>query len=165
MIQTLTIIRFLFPFLLLLAFFCLYKKQYRCMRGFMWRMVVFDSARKFYVSIMMLALIFINWCCCMTDPNLAVGLSSILTLALLNRRIADSTLHLLHERKRLWFITLLIAVVCYATPYMNSVFQLLFLLSVAAVFYPSERILKQKNALYDFDSIKSQIDWIMKNYY
>ena len=94
MIHTLTIIRFLFPFLLLLAFFCLYKKPYRCMQSFMWRMVVFDSARKFYLSIMMLTLIFINWCCCMTEPNLAVGLSSILTLALLNRRIADSTAQL-----------------------------------------------------------------------
>ena len=91
MIHTLTIIRFLFPFLLLLAFFCLYKKQYRCMKSFMWRMVVFDSARKFYVSIMMLALIFINWCCCMTDPNLAVGLSSILTLALLETVLAYHT--------------------------------------------------------------------------
>ena len=57
MIHTLTIIRFLFPFLLLLAFFCLYKKPYRCMQSFMWRMVVFDSARKFYLSIMMLTLI------------------------------------------------------------------------------------------------------------
>ena len=36
MIHTLTIIRFLFPFLLLLAFFCLYKKPYRCMQSFMW---------------------------------------------------------------------------------------------------------------------------------
>ena len=45
------------------------------MQSFMWRMVVFDSARKFYLSIMMLTLIFINWCCCMTEPNLAVGLS------------------------------------------------------------------------------------------
>lgn len=165
MIHTLTIIRFLFPFLLLLAFFCLYKKPYRCMQSFMWGMVVFDSARKFYLSIMMLTLIFINWCCCMTEPNLAVGLSSILTLALLNRRIADSTLHILHERKRFWLITLLIAVVCYATPYMNSVFQLFFLLSVAAVFYPSERVLQQKSVLEDCDSFKSQMDWIMKNYY
>ncbi|HJH77262.1 MAG TPA: hypothetical protein OIM43_09730 [Prevotellaceae bacterium] len=101
----------------------------------------------------------------MTDPNLAVGLSSILTLALLNRRIADSTLHILHERKRFWNITLLIAVVCYAIPYMNSVFQLFFLLSVAAVFYPSERVLQQKSVLEDCDSFKSQVEWIMKNYY
>lgn len=36
MIHTLTFIRFLFPLLLLLAFFCLYKKQYRCMKSFMW---------------------------------------------------------------------------------------------------------------------------------
>ena len=105
MLHTLTIIRFLFPFLLLLAFFCLYKKPYRCMQSFMWRMVVFDSARKFYLSIMMLTLVFINWCCCMTEPNLAVGLSSILTLALLNRRIADSTLHLLHEKTALAYHT------------------------------------------------------------
>lgn len=101
----------------------------------------------------------------MTEPNLAVGLSSILTLALLNRRIADSTLHILHERKRFWYITLLIAVVCYATTYMNSVFQLFFLLSVAAVFYPSERVLLQKSVLEDCDSFKSQVEWIMKNYY
>lgn len=135
------------------------------MQSFMWRMVVFDSARKFYLSIMMLTLIFINWCCCMTESNLAVGLSCILTLALLNRRIADSTLHLLHERKRLWLITLLVTMLCYATPHMNSVFQLFFLLSVAAVFYPSERVLQQKSVLEDCDSFKSQMDWIMKNYY
>lgn len=135
------------------------------MQSFMWRMVVFDSARKFYLSIMMLTLIFINWCCCMTESNLAVGLSCILTLALLNRRIADSTLHLLHERKRLWLITLLVTMLCYATPYMNSVFQLFFLLSVAAVFYPSERVLQQKSVLEDCDSFKSQVEWIMKNYY
>lgn len=40
-----------------------------------------------------------------------------------------------------------------------------FLLSVAAVFYPSERVLQQKNVLEDCDSFKSQMDWIMKNYY
>ena len=36
MILTLTIIRFIFPFLLLVAFFCLYKKEYRFMKTFMW---------------------------------------------------------------------------------------------------------------------------------
>ena len=158
MIHTLTIIRFLFPFLLLLAFFCLYKKPYRCMQSFMWRMVVFDSARKFYLSIMMLTLIFINWCCCMTEPNLAVGLSSILTLALLNRRIADSTLHILHERKRFWLITLLIAVVCYATPYMNSVFQLFFLLSVAAVFIRLKESFSRKAYLKTATVLKARLN-------
>ena len=165
MTLTLTIIRFIFPFLLLVAFFCLYKKEYKFMKTFMWKMVSLRNSKLFYVSMVTFLLIFINWCCCMTEPNLAVGLSSILTLALLNRRIADSTLHILHERKRFWLITLLIAVVCYATPYMNSVFQLFFLLSVAAVFYPSERVLQQKSVLEDCDSFKSQMDWIMKNYY
>jgi len=36
---------------------------------------------------------------------------------------------------------------------------------VAAVFYPSERVLLQKSVLEDCDSFKSQVGWIMKNYY
>lgn len=32
MTLTLTIIRFIFPFLLLVAFFCLYKKEYKFMK-------------------------------------------------------------------------------------------------------------------------------------
>lgn len=36
MTLTLTIIRFIFPFLLLVAFFCLYKKEYKFMKTFMW---------------------------------------------------------------------------------------------------------------------------------
>lgn len=37
MTLTLTIIRFIFPFLLLVAFFCLYKKEYKFMKTFMWK--------------------------------------------------------------------------------------------------------------------------------
>ena len=60
MIQTLTIIRFIFPFLLLLAFFCLYKKKYNFMKTFMWKMVVFRYRRMFYVSMVTFLLLFIN---------------------------------------------------------------------------------------------------------
>lgn len=165
MILTLTIIRFLFPFLLLVAFFCLYKKEYSFMKTFMWKMVVFRYKRLFYVCMITFLLIFINWCCCMTDPNMAVALSSLLTLILLSRRIMVSALRLLHERKRLWFCTVFVAMVCYAVPYMNSVFHLLFTLSMAAVFYPSEKVL----ALYDdSEPLKKhdeRVEQLYKSYY
>lgn len=141
MTLTLTIIRFIFPFLLLVAFFCLYKKEYKFMKTFMWKMVSLRNSKLFYVSMVTFLLIFINWCCCMTDPNIAVALSCLITLILISRKIMVSVLRLLHERKRLWFFTVFVAMVCYAIPYMNSVFHLFFTLSMAAVFYPSEKCL------------------------
>lgn len=94
MIQILTLIRFAFPFLLLTAFFCLYRKEYGFMKRFMWKMAMFQSARNLYAYLVVLMLIFINWCCHVTAPNLSVVVSTLLTLVLLNRKIAESTFHL-----------------------------------------------------------------------
>ena len=96
MIQILTLIRLAFPFLLLTAFFCLYRKEYGFMKRFMWKMTMFQSARNLYAYLVVLMLIFINWCCHVTAPNLSVVVSTLLTLVLLNRKIAESTFHLPH---------------------------------------------------------------------
>ena len=97
MIQILTLIQFAFPFLLLTAFFCLYRKEYGFMKQFMWKMAMFQSARNLYAYLVVLMLIFINWCCHVTAPNLSVVVSILLTLVLLNRKIAESTFHFLNE--------------------------------------------------------------------
>ena len=96
-------------------------------------------------------------------PNLSVVVSTLLTLVLLNRKIAESIFHLLHERKRLWFATLLLSMVCYALPYMNSMF--LFTVSVAAVFYPSERVLLLKSHPEAINNPKDLLALIIRNYY
>ena len=165
MTLTLTIIRFIFPFLLLLAFFCLYKKKYNFMKTFMWKMVVFRYRRMFYVSMVTFLLLFINWCCCMTDPNMAVALSSLLTMILISRKIMVSVLRLLHERKRLWFFTVFLAMVCYAIPYMNSVFHLFFTLGMAAVFYPSEKVLALCDDTELLRKPDERLEQIIRNYY
>lgn len=165
MIQTLTVIQFLIPFLLLAAFFCLYKKEYGFMKTFMWKMVMLPSARKFYAYIVVLLLLFINWCCSMTHPNAAVVLSSVITMFMLRRKIAASALHLLHDRKRLWFATLFVALVAYAIPYMNSVFLVLFTLGVASVFYPSEKVLRLMDSEKDGRKAHELLALIIKNYY
>lgn len=165
MTLTLTIIRFIFPFLLLVAFFCLYKKEYKFMKTFMWKMVSLRNSKLFYVSMVTFLLIFINWCCCMTDPNIAVALSSLITLILISRKIMVSALRLLHERKRLWFFTVFVAMVCYAIPYMNSVFHLFFTLSMAAVFYPSEKVLALCDDSKPLKKHEERLEQIFKKYY
>ena len=139
MIQILTLIRFVFPFLLLSAFFCLYRKEYGFMKRFMWKMTMFQSARNLYAYLVVLMLIFINWCCHVTAPNLSVVVSTLLTLVLLNRKIAKSTFHLLHERKRLWFATLLLSMVCYTLPYING--SLKFEITAKRLYAASQRVL------------------------
>ena len=131
----------------------------------MWKMAMFQSARNLYAYLVVLMLIFINWCCHVTAPNLSVVVSTLLTLVLLNRRIAESTFHLLHERKRLWFATLLLSMVCYALPYMNSMSLFLFTVSVAAVFYPSERVLQLKSHPEAINNPKDLLALIIRNYY
>ena len=165
MIQILTLVRFVFPFLLLTAFFCLYKKKYGFMKRFMWMMAMYHSARKLYAYLVVLILIFIEWCCYATEPNVSVVVSTLLTLLLLNKKIAGSALHLLHERKRLWFVTLMLSMICYAIPYMNSMSLFLFTISVAAIFYPSGKVLRVKSLPEIDDDSKELLAWVTKNYY
>ena len=165
MIQTLTLVRFAFPFLLLTVFFSLYRKEYGFMKRFMWKMTMYQSARSLYAYLVVLMLIFVNWCCHVTSPNVAVAISTILTLVLLSRRIADRTLHLLHERKRLWFATLVLSMICYAILYMNSMSLFLFAISVAAVFYPSEKVLHLRSLPENSNNPREQLAMIIRNYY
>ena len=165
MTLTLTIIRFIFPFLLLVTFFCLYKKEYKFMKTFIWKMDSLRNSKHFYVSMVTFLLIFINWCCCMTDPNIAVTLSSPITLILISRKIMVSPLRLLHARQRLWLFTVFVAMVCYAIPYMNSVFHLFFTLCMVAVFFPSEKVFALCDDSKPLKKHEERLEQIFKNYY
>lgn len=79
MIQTIQLIKFLYPFILLAVFFCLYKKEYSIMKRFCWRMTMTFSARKLFIIVVLSSLIFMNWCCYMTDPNWAVAFAAFMT--------------------------------------------------------------------------------------
>ncbi len=145
MIQTVQLIKFFYPFILLAAFFCFYKKENKITNKFCWLMTMTFSARKLFVFVMLGSLILLNWCCYKTGPNLAVLFAAIMTCCLLFNRVADAVLHRLHERKRFWALTLMLALVCYSIPYVNSIFHVLYTLGVASIFYPSERVLRIKD--------------------
>ena len=128
-------------------------------------MTMTRSARKLFIIAVLALLILLNWCCYMTDPNWAVLFAAVVTCCLFSNRVADRVLHRLHERKRFWTLTLMLALICYSIPYMNSIFHVLYTLGVASVFYPSEKVLRIKD---DTDSIDNPLDLlqkILKNYF
>ena len=145
MIQTLNLVKLIYPFILLVAFFCLYRKQYRFMKVFYWKMTLLHEARRFYTRILTLVLMLVMWCCMETDFNLTVVASALLSLCFLYYPVADRVLHRLHESKRLWAATLVVSLVSYSIPHMNSMFLLLFTASMASIFYPSEKVLSRKS--------------------
>ena len=145
MTQIIQLITIFSPFLPLAVFFRLYRKENSITRRFCWRMTMTFSARKLFIIVMLGSLVFLNWCCYQTGFNLAVLFAAFMTGCLVPHRVADAVLHRLHERTRLWALTLMLALLCYAIPCMNSVFQVLYTVGVASVFYPSERVLRMKD--------------------
>ena len=165
MTQTIQLIKFCYPFILLAVFFCLYKKDNRFTKQFCWRMTMTHSARKLFIIAVLFLLILMNWCCYMTDPNRVVLFAAIITGCLFSYRVADRLLHRLHERKRFWTLTLMLALVCYSIPYMNSIFHVLYTLGVASVFYPSERVLRIKNEANSISNLQELLQRIIHCYY
>ena len=111
MIQTFQLIKFFYPFIILAIFFCLYKKEYSFNQRFYWCMTMYFNARRLFAFLSVGLLIFMNWCCYVTNPNYAVFFSAVITCCLFSYRVADAALHRLHERTRLWAITLMLALV------------------------------------------------------
>lgn len=165
MIQTLQFIKFFYPFLLLAVFFCLYKKEYSITRRFCWRMTMSYNVRKFFIMVTLILLLFMNWCCFMTEMNWAVGFAALISGCFFFYRVADRILHRLHERKRLWTLTLMLSLICYSIPYMNSIFHVLYTLGVASIFYPSERVLRIKNETNSICRPSELLKRILSNYY
>lgn len=165
MILTLSIIKFLFPFLLLGLFFCLYKKEYGFMKRFYCKTVTSFNARNLYCMALSAVLIFLNWCCFETDHNYAVACAALMTISFMFNSVADRVLHLLHESLALLATTLILAMVCYTIPYLNSIFHVLFTVSMASQFYPSERVLAMKSLPEFTTNYIARLNMVIKYYY
>ena len=165
MTQIIQLITIFSPFLPQAVFFSLYRKENSITRRFCWRMTMTFSARKLFIIVMLGSLVFLNWCCNKTDSNWAVLFAAFMTGCLVFHRVADAVLHRLHERTRLWALTLMLALLCYAIPYMNSVFQVLYTVGVASVFYPSERVIRMKDEVNAIGNPHGLLHRILHLYY
>lgn len=165
MILSLFIVKLVFPFLLLALFFYLYKKEYGFMKRFYYKSVTSLNARKLYCIALFAVLIFLNWCSFETDHNKAVACAALMTIPFMFNKVADRVLHLLHESLALLATTLILAMVCYTIPYLNSIFHVLFTVSVASQFYPSERVLAMKSLPEFTTNYIARLNMVIKYYY
>lgn len=165
MTLTLYIVKLVFPFLLLALFFCLYKKEYGFMKRFYYKTVTSFNARKLYCIALFAVLIFLNWCSFETDHNNAVACAALMTIPFMFNKVADRVLHLLHESLTLLVTTLILAMVCYTIPYLNSIFHVLFTVSVASQFYPSERVLAMRSLPEFMTNYIARLNMAIKFYY
>ena len=78
----------------------------------------------------------------MTDQNYAVGLSVMMIVLCFSYRVSDYVLSRLKANKVQFFATMVLGMICFAIPYLNSLFHVFYTIGIASVFYPSARLLK-----------------------
>lgn len=142
MVEILNVIKFIFPFAALLLFFMLYRTNGKRMLKFCVGMLMFKQNRNFYTKILVLVLLNFNWCCYVSAPNLVTLVAAAFLFPLMSFKLSDVVLHRLHENKISFFITLLVSMACYAVPDLYAVSVFLFVLALAAQFYPTREALK-----------------------
>lgn len=148
MIELLNVVRFIFPFIALLLFFLLYRTSGNRMMKFYRIMVFRENGTKFFAMCLYLVLLFFNWCCYMCEPTLATLITGAFVFPLGIYRLSDIILHRLHENRVSFYITLLVVIICYAVPALNCAAVSMFLLALAAMFYPSRTAKQMKEDFY-----------------
>lgn len=135
--------KYLFPFILGMISLLLYRKQYRFMRKFYWRMTHYWKARRFFVLVIYSLLLLYNYTCYVADGNrLGIIVSGAFILPLLFFRMADRWLHRLREYAGQLLMLVFLAVVIALTGDMAVAAVTVLAICVTAMFYPSEHILR-----------------------
>lgn len=115
-----------------------------------YRIMVFsENGTKFFAMCLYLVLLFFNWCCYMCEPTLATLITGAFVFPLGIYRLSDVILHRLHENRVSFYITLLVAIVCYAVPVLNCAAVSMLMLALAAMFYPSRKAKQMKEDFFE----------------
>lgn len=138
------IIEMSFPALLIILPMSLYRSNRLFMAKFYLRMTGSESARKLYVQCMLIFLLLYHYVYAGGYfGKWGVLISTIPCAVLFSFRRADRWMHRLHENKKRFVMAALITLVICAVPHLHTTaFTLAFLL-LAAMFYPSCRVLAE----------------------
>ena len=163
---TLSIYKYLFPFLLGVALFLLYQKQSRFMRRFYGRMTLYWKARKFYMLVIFTLLLLYNYSHYVAGGNrLGILSSAVFMSPLLFYRVADRWMHLLHEYVGHLLLLVFVALAIALADGMAVASVTLLAIGVASMFYPSEHVLNLKSSPDIWPLSSHTIDMIANNYY
>ncbi|MDD4534197.1 MAG: hypothetical protein PHC48_06960 [Prevotella sp.] len=125
---------------------CLYQNKSRKMLRFYDRMITFESFRKFYVLVLLLVLLVINFAQHQLSPsNWIVIVSSGFSLLLFRFKCADTLLLHLKDRPKLFYVVAILNIILMFTLNLNTLALPIACILMAALFYPSTKILNWTN--------------------
>lgn len=140
------IILLFIPLLIVVLTGYLYKNKSRKMLRFYDRMITFESFRKFYVLVLLLVLIVVNFAQHqLSTTNWIVLVSSGFSLLLFRFKCADILLRYLKDRPKLFYVVAILNIILMFTPNLNTLALPIACFLMAALFYPSTKILNWTN--------------------
>lgn len=136
--MTWNIIQFLFTALLVILPWCLYGRNGKRMTRFYWMMTGSETARKFYVQLLVVFLLVFHFVYVSGHPGeYGVLPSTALSVLLCPFKRADRWLHRIHEDRRAFASVVLAALAAGFIPHLYTMAVTVGFLLLAALFYPS----------------------------
>lgn len=136
------IIELLFPILLIVLPLALYKSNRPFMAKFCLRMTASESVRKFYTQSMFILLLLYHYVYAGGHfGEWGIVLSTIPCAAMFSFRRADCWMRKLHDDRKCFVLTALLALAICAVPHLHTLAVTLAFFLLAAVFYPSSGVL------------------------
>lgn len=134
---------------------CLYKRRNRFMTMFCFRMTALVAARKLYRLVLLIVMLLYHYICMSVQPcEIGILGSTLLFAMFFGFADVDRWLHRLHEERKTFSVAALSTVVFAFTPHLFTLAVSVALVLLAAMFYPSNRILahwnnKERRVLFD----------------
>lgn len=139
-----TIIEMLFLSLLIVLPLTLYRTNHRFMAKFHLGMVGKTNARKLYVQCLLIFLLLYHYVYSGGHfGEWGTLISTMLCAVLFSFKRADRWLHRLHENRKNFVLTALLALVVCAIPHLYTLAVTLAFFLLVAMFYPSYRVLDE----------------------
>lgn len=135
-----------------------YRRDTSNMQKFYRRMTFSLSARKLFVSLLMLMMLSFNFCYLHSyGINWALGLGTVLCLSMFSFRLTERGFFWLQTRLGigLGFIAML---TCVVEPTIWPLSMNLYIFSIGSVFYPSERLMQQMKSPEAFSRYSASAD-------
>ena len=138
------IIEFLFSALLIALPLTLYRSNRPLMTKFYLRMTASESARKLYARCVLILILMYHYLYAGDHfGEWGILASTTFCAILFSFRRADRWLTILHEERKIFFLTAVLVLATCAVPHLHTVAVTLAFLLLAAMFYPSRNVLSK----------------------
>lgn len=142
-----------------------YKRDNRRMQSFYRRMALSLSARKLFVSLLMIAMLIYNFCYLQANGmNVALWIGTVLCISMFSFRLAEKSLYVLQNRIYL-AVAVIPMLVCVVQPGLLPISVNLYFIFMGSLFYPSRKLRNRLDNPETFTRFCANRDAAIKDYY